>query len=134
MKKGCTASEHAIVYLKGSHPQYLPGEWEKGMTKDPIEIVPAQASETMKAASRLRFGKIYSIEWNVKVREIGQVSPKHMSKLVKYYKEEEENGFDNDDDYPSEDDGDDTKPTPTQASCTPATYPNHTPSYYYQQQ
>jgi hypothetical protein len=65
------------------------------MTKDPLEIEPASASETMEPASRLRFGKIHSIEWNMKVREIGMVSRKHMTKLLEYYREEDEK---NDDD------------------------------------
>jgi hypothetical protein len=69
------------------------------MTKDPIEIEPASATETMDPASRLRFGKIYSIECNVKVREIGVVSRKHMSKLLAYYEEEDGGGFDANDDY-----------------------------------
>jgi len=114
MKRGCAASEHTIVHLTGSQPTYLPGEWERGMKKDPIEIEPTLASETMEPASRLRFGKIHSIEWNVKVRDIGLVSRKHMSRLMRYYKQEEENGFDNDDEYSSEDEG--SRPTPTQPS------------------
>jgi hypothetical protein len=102
MKRGCTASEHTIVYLTGTQPTYIPGEWERGMTKDPIEIVPKDATEIMHTASRLRLGKIHSIEWNVKVREIGQVAGNHMSKLVKYFREEENNGYDND--YVSDED------------------------------
>jgi hypothetical protein len=73
------------------------------MTKDPIEIEPASTTETMEPTSRLRFGKIHSIEFNVKVREIGVVSRQHMSKLLAYYKEEDEKGF-GDDNYFSESD------------------------------
>jgi hypothetical protein len=101
MKRGCAASEHTIVYLTGTQPIYLEGEWERGMTKDPIEIEPASESETMGPASRLRFGKIHSIEWNVKVREIGVVSRRNMSKLLAYYQEEDGKGFDADDNYES---------------------------------
>jgi hypothetical protein len=99
LKHGCTPSEHAIVYLTGTQPTRLDGEWERGMRKDPIEIEPASATETMDPASRLRFGKIHSIEWNVKVREIGVVSRKHKSKLLAYYQEEDGKGFDDDEDY-----------------------------------
>jgi hypothetical protein len=127
MKYGCRASEHSIVYLSGSQPISLPGEWEKGMRKDPIEIVATDATETMLPASRLRFGKIYSIEWNVKVRDIGQVAGKHMSKLVKYYKEEEKYGFDDDED-PDDEDPDDEDPDDegdmiTAPAPVPATIP-----------
>jgi hypothetical protein len=98
LKQGCTPSEHAVVYLTGTQPTLLDGEWERGMTKDPIEIEPTSATETMGPTSRLRFGKIHSIEWNVKVREIGVVSRKHMSKLLAYYQEEDGKGFDDDED------------------------------------
>jgi hypothetical protein len=99
LKPGCAASEHTIVYLTGTQPVRLEGEWERGMTKDPIELEAASPTETMEPASRLRFGKIYSIEWNVKVREIGQVSRRHMSKLLAYYREEDSRGFDDGEDY-----------------------------------
>jgi hypothetical protein len=99
LKNGCTASEHAIVYLTGTQPIRLEGEWERGMIKDAIEIEPASPAETMEPTSRLRFGKIHSIEWNVKVREIGVVSRRHMSKLLAYYQEEDRKGFGDDEDF-----------------------------------
>jgi hypothetical protein len=124
MKPGCNASEHTIVYLTGSQPDYIPGEWERGMIKEPIEIEPKEPAETMHPASRLRLGKYHSIEWNVKVREIGQVSAKHMSKLVRYYKEEEENGCEID--YVSDGDGDSTA-IPESATPTRNPQPSHAP-------
>jgi hypothetical protein len=85
------------------------------MRKDPIEIIATDATETIEPASRLRFGKIYSIEWNVKVRDIGKVAGKHMSKLVKYFKEEDKCGFDDDED--PDDEGDMiTAPAPAPAT------------------
>jgi hypothetical protein len=69
------------------------------MRKDPIEIEAASETEEMSPASRLRFGKIHSIEWNVKVREIGVVARKHMSRLLKYYHEEDVKGFDDDETF-----------------------------------
>lgn len=74
----------------------LEGEWERGMTKDPIMIIPTDTREVMEPASRLRCGKIYSIEWNVKLRDIGMVSDHDRTKLLQYFNEEQENGFDND--------------------------------------
>lgn len=112
LKSGCAAGEHTIVHLTGSQPIYLYGEYERGMTKDPIEIEPTHSSETMEPTSRLRFGKMYSIEWNVKVKDIGLVSRRHMSKLMRYHKQEEENGFDNDVEYSSEEE--DSRPIPAQ--------------------
>lgn len=89
-KSGCNPKEHAIVYFSGSRPKYVDGEQGNGMDKDAIEIVPApRGDSSMDPASRLRFGKTYPIEWNVKVKDIGQVHPRHMSRLIRYWKLEE---------------------------------------------
>jgi hypothetical protein len=103
----------------------IPGEWERGMTKDPIMIEPTDASEKMKGTSRLRCGKIYSIEWNVKVRDIGMVSTQDKIKLLEYYREEQRQGFDPDSDL-----NDGEAPHPPRRSHLPqSSYPQHHPSY-----
>ncbi|RYN75555.1 hypothetical protein AA0117_g6212 [Alternaria alternata] len=87
LKKGCFPWEHAIVYLSGTDPEtcYLPGERESGMIKQPIEIVPVDSSITLRSESRIRFGKTYPIEKNVKVKDIGMVHPNHLGKLSQYW-------------------------------------------------
>jgi hypothetical protein len=87
LKKGCFPWEHAIVYLSGTDPEtcYLPGEYESGMVKQPIEIVPVDSSITLRSESRIRFGKTYPIEKNVKVKDIGMVHPNHLGKLSQYW-------------------------------------------------
>ncbi|CAN9239027.1 unnamed protein product [Alternaria alternata] len=57
------------------------------MVKQPIEIVPADASVGMRLESRIRFGKIYPIEKNVKVKDIGQVHRDHLSRLLQYWRD-----------------------------------------------
>lgn len=98
LKPGCKTSEHAIVYFNGTQPMLLDGEFERGLTKDPIMIDPSQEAiergEQMHYTSRLRCGKVFSIEWNVKVRDIGMVSSRDRSKLIQYFKEEDKSGFD----------------------------------------
>jgi hypothetical protein len=89
--------------MTGSQATTYQGELERGMTKEPIEVTPDDETETMLPASRLRFGKHYSIEWNVKVREIGIVAPRYRSRLMKHYRDEQRNGFDNDEDLSEED-------------------------------
>jgi hypothetical protein len=39
--------------------------------------------------TRLRFGKTYAIEWNVKVKDLGMVVPEDMPKLRQYYEDED---------------------------------------------
>lgn len=91
------------------------------MTKEPIEVTPHDNTETMLPASRLRFGKHYSIEWNVKVREIGIVAPRHRSRLMMHYRNEQSNGFDDDDGFlGEEDDEEDDEPSRGSSSYTPA--------------
>jgi hypothetical protein len=97
LEPGCNASEHAIAHLKGQQPVCLEGEQERGMTKDPIEIEPVDSQVSMSPMSRIRFGKTFSIEFNVKVREIGMVSQKHLSKLSEYHQAEMNSGWDPDD-------------------------------------
>ena len=98
MKPGCNASEHTIVYLKPGQPYYIPGEYERGMTKDPIAIEATDPNEEMRPKSRLRLGKVVSIECNVKVRDIGMVAAEHRSKLLDYFQTEQDNGFEPDED------------------------------------
>lgn len=119
-KPGCRASEHTIVYLNGTQPIAFQSELERGMDKEPIMIDPTNPSETMESASRLRCGKIYSIEWNVKVRDIGMVSGNDKTRLKRYFSEEQNRGFDPDDD----DDDDDDNETPGYQQPTVA-YPSN---------
>lgn len=87
LKPGCIASEHSAVFLQGSGPTYFSGERDgpHGISKEPIEVVPVDNTINMDPASRVRFGKTYSIEWNVKVKDIGKVSPKYMPRLNRYW-------------------------------------------------
>jgi hypothetical protein len=103
LKRGCKASEHTIVYLRGTQPLWMPGERERGMTKDPIMIEPTDTLETMQPSSRLRCGKIHIIEWNIKVRDIGMMASRDKTKLLHYYRDEQNEGFDPDDDYHEDD-------------------------------
>lgn len=91
MKPGCNPAEHAIVYFRGTDPThcYVPGEYEGGMNKEPIMIDPADPTIMINPYSRIRFGKVYPIEMNVKVKDIGRVSPDHLSKLRQYREDEQ---------------------------------------------
>jgi len=92
LKDGCRPSEHAIVYLPGTDPNscYIPGEYENGMDKEAIQIEPVASSIYLTSNSRIRFGKTYPIEKNVKVKDIGQVHPGHIGKLLQYWKDEDQ--------------------------------------------
>jgi hypothetical protein len=59
-------------------------------------IDPTDSTEEMSPESRLRLGKVVSVECNVKVRDIGMVIPEHRSKLLDYFNQEQENGYEPD--------------------------------------
>ncbi|KAF2204022.1 hypothetical protein GQ43DRAFT_438338 [Delitschia confertaspora ATCC 74209] len=80
LKPGCNPAEHAIVYIRGTTPRYLPGE--TGMTIDPIAIDPAVPGTTLTPTSRVRLGMVFPVEMNVKVRNIGMVINEDMPRLV----------------------------------------------------
>lgn len=51
----------------------------------------------MDPASRVRFGKTFPVEWNVKVKDIGMVNSHHMPNLSSYWREERIRDTDEDD-------------------------------------
>jgi hypothetical protein len=105
LRQECKASKHAVVYLKGTIPMMLPEERDRGMTEEPVMIEPTGESETMSPFSRLRFGKIYSIEWNTNMRDIGMVASSDRARLLRYLQESTDYDFD-----PDEESGPDPVP------------------------
>jgi hypothetical protein len=49
---------------------------------------PSVDQQAMNTASRVRFGKVYPIEWNVKAKDLGKVANEDMERLIAYYNEE----------------------------------------------
>jgi hypothetical protein len=93
MKPGCRPSEHAIVYVADiQSPTLLDGEF--GITKRPIGVRFADSVEAkpMHVASRINFGRVYPIQYNVKVKEdLGMVAMEDMERLLEYYRVERHN-------------------------------------------
>ena len=92
LKNGCDPGEHALVYNTGIDPKtcFLLGERDRGLYKEPSEVYPADSGSYLTRESRIRFGHVYSIEWNVKVKDIGRVVAPCLSTLTAHY--DEENG------------------------------------------
>jgi hypothetical protein len=55
------------------------------LSKDPIRVEPSDAAE-LHRASRINFGKTYTVEHNVKVQKIGKVAKEHLPFLKNYWK------------------------------------------------
>ncbi|KAF2815406.1 uncharacterized protein BDZ99DRAFT_377956 [Mytilinidion resinicola] len=88
LKPGCRPAEHAIIYYTTlQSPTLLPGENE--LRYEPIGVLPPAAErQPLNVACRIRFGKLYPIEWNVKVKDLGRVADEDMGRLIHYYKSE----------------------------------------------
>ena len=85
-KPGVKKSEHSIVYTGKAPPQQLPTEapkrGEEGMRPLAVRIDVDDLSEKLEIASRLDYGKVYTIQHNIKVKSFGKVHPKSMNALV----------------------------------------------------
>lgn len=84
-KKGVDQRAHAIIYT-GSHPPEKLAT-ERDMNKSAICVIPARADEKLDPKSRVNMGKIYTVEWNTKVKEIGQVEKHSLVRLLNYWKQ-----------------------------------------------
>ena len=75
-KPGVPKNEHAIIYTSASAPNPLQTElpqsrYEEGMLSS--IRVNANNNDVLDTMSRINFGKIYTVEHNVKVFDFGQV-------------------------------------------------------------
>jgi hypothetical protein len=88
-KRGVRASEHGIIYSEGCQPQLLPGE--VGITKPSIAVKMARDAQTLQIASRVYYGIIHPIQYNVKVKDIGEVPKDQIPFLIGNWQAEEAN-------------------------------------------
>jgi len=86
MRPECTPSEYTILYLQGTDPShyYAPGEYESGMIKEPMALIPANFGIHVHHRSRIRLSKLYPIEMNVKVKSIGKIHGDQLETLLWY--------------------------------------------------
>ena len=54
------------------------------MSKDPIRIIPSSVAEKLDPKSRINIGKVYPINHNIKVKDIGRVDQNSLPKLLAY--------------------------------------------------
>ena len=74
---------HAVVYMTGARPTGL--QDEHLMDKEPIAVDPVSADQRLNNWSRLDFRRVYTVEHNVKVKDIGRVSRQSMPYLTTYF-------------------------------------------------
>ena len=76
---------HAVIHMTGERPTDL--QDEHLMNKEPIAVDPASPDQKLNKWSRLDFRRVYTVEHNVKVKNIGQVSKGSMPYLITYFKD-----------------------------------------------
>ena len=87
-KPGVDASTHAIIYMSNSKPSRLQSEAE--MIRVPLKVEPADPSQKLDPLSRVNFAKMYTVEHNVRVMPVGQLSKSSQHLLVGYWMAEVE--------------------------------------------
>ena len=85
LKQGLNVMDHAIIHMRGERPVVLPGERERGMYKEPIEVVPAPA-QRLSETSRINFGTIHTVQYYSPVCAVGMVSDGSKAKLEQYWR------------------------------------------------
>ncbi|KAH7378755.1 kinase-like domain-containing protein [Pyrenochaeta sp. MPI-SDFR-AT-0127] len=86
----CISSEHAIIHLQGTEPMYLPGERERGLTKEPIVIERSDSNVSLRPESRICFSRTRRMGFDIKAKDIGIVVLEHRSMLQHHWQEEQD--------------------------------------------
>jgi hypothetical protein len=89
-KKGLSREDreaHSIIYMDDTNPSMHSAE--KGMMfKSPIAVSAASSEQKLHYMSRINFGKVYSVEWNVKVMNVGKIHRDSMFNFEGYWRNE----------------------------------------------
>lgn len=85
-KANVKKSEHAIIFTGKERPQpslaELPKRGEAGMQPIPIRVDPDRRDGRLDPMSRLNFGKVYTVEHNVKAESFGAVHREFLPHLI----------------------------------------------------
>ena len=89
-KSGTNKSEHSIIYTGKAPPEALPQEapqrGERGMRPEPIRVEPDSPEDKLDPLSRIDYGKVHTIQHNIKVQSFGQVHPRCLNSLVHQFR------------------------------------------------
>jgi hypothetical protein len=71
-----------VIYMVGTSSEADPGE---KIVKNPIAVNPAGPGQKLHPKSRINFDKMYSVEYNVKVMDVGKVADESIHNLSLYF-------------------------------------------------
>lgn len=81
-KAGIDRSKHAIIHMRGNRPRAV--QSEPRMVKEPLEVDPARPDQKLDSMSRVNFGKVYTVEHNVKVLPVGKITEASRARFLEY--------------------------------------------------
>src|SRR5450755_4317444 len=73
---------HSIVYMTDTQPYCLPAEEKDLFINKPIAVEKASRDQKLDHMSRLNFKKIYTVEYKVKVMNVGKVTKDSLPVLI----------------------------------------------------
>ncbi|EFQ99402.1 hypothetical protein MGYG_02414 [Nannizzia gypsea CBS 118893] len=76
MKPGIDLKTHSVIHVRGTQPEYYGSGRVPGIS--PIMINPYTPRDQLHPKSCLNFGKVFTVDHNIKVKPIGQVSEECM--------------------------------------------------------
>ncbi|TVY18997.1 hypothetical protein LARI1_G004116 [Lachnellula arida] len=83
-KERLRIEDYAAVYPAGSYPSIGDGE---NLVKDPFPIIIEDPQERLSPMSRLNFGRVYTVEHNIKVMKVGRITQEFLPRLKSYFVE-----------------------------------------------
>jgi hypothetical protein len=84
LKTGLRKQDYAAVFAEGSQPVLDPME---GIVRTSLPIIVENENETIDPMSRLNFGRVYTVEHNIKVAKVGRIGQDHIKLLDDYFLE-----------------------------------------------
>lgn len=89
-KPGTNKSEHGIIYTGKNAPEPLvdeaPQRGERPMRPDAIRINTDNPTDKLDVMSRIDYGKVYTIQHNIKVQPYGEVHPRSLNALLHQFR------------------------------------------------
>lgn len=77
-RKGVRKAAHAVIHTGKKPPalseKEVPQQGEQGLLQPPIRVDADDPAEKLDELSRVDFGKVYTVEHNVKVRSLGKLN------------------------------------------------------------
>jgi hypothetical protein len=81
-KAGVNPDNYAAVFPLGGTFQLGPDE---NLTKEPFPIKVEVSGESISPKSRLNFGRIYTLEHNIRVKKVGRIPDQYLQQLDDYF-------------------------------------------------